>query len=230
LNRQDAKRSAKNLLASFLGVLAVYLTFMSTVILDYGIGNLRSVQRALAKAGAEVLITSDPQRVAEAERVVLPGVGAFGDCMAKFRAAGFEEAVRNHISKDKPFLGICVGMQMLFTTSYENGTHAGLGIFPGEVVRFSNTPGYKVPHMGWNQIRAKNRLPLWSDLPQPAWFYFVHSYHCVPTDPALIAFETDYIHPFCSAIQRGRLLATQFHPEKSQKPGAYLLHKFITMG
>jgi imidazole glycerol-phosphate synthase subunit HisH len=202
---------------------------MSIVILDYGIGNYRSVQKALEKAGAEAIMSRDPQRVAEATHLVLPGVGAFGDCMAKFRATGLEGPVREHLRQDKPFLGICVGMQMLFTTGYENGVHQGLGIFPGEVIRFQNQPGFKVPHMGWNQVRIKNTSPLWADLPQPAWFYFVHSYHCVPRDVSLIAFETEYPQPFCSAIQRGRLLATQFHPEKSQKHGAYLLHKFVTM-
>jgi len=203
---------------------------MPTVILDYGSGNLRSVQRALEKAGAEAIITNDPHRAAEAERLVLPGVGAFGDCMERFRAAGFEEPVREHIARDKPFLGICVGMQMLFTTGYEDGVHQGLDIFPGEVVRFDTRPSYKVPHMGWNQVRVRNSLPLWFDFPRPAWFYFVHSFRCVPAEASLIAFESDYIAPFCSAVQRGRLLATQFHPEKSQKHGAYLLHKFIGMG
>jgi glutamine amidotransferase len=203
---------------------------MQTVILDYGIGNLRSVQRALEKAGAAAVISGDPQRAAEADRLVLPGVGAFGDCVAKFRAAGLETPVREHLANDKSFLGICVGMQMLFTTGYENGVHRGLDIFPGEVVRFENVPGFKVPHMGWNQVRIKNGSPTWTDLPMPAWFYFVHSYYCVPKVSSLVLFETEYTKPFCAAIQRGRLLATQFHPEKSQKSGAQLLHKFLTMG
>lgn len=203
---------------------------MDLIILDYGIGNLRSVQKAFEKVGAAALISGDPQRTAEADGLVLPGVGAFGDCMAKLRAAQLDQPVLEHIKKDKPFLGICVGMQMLFSTGYENGEHSGLGVFEGEVVRFPTLPGWKIPHMGWNQIQVKKRMPMWDDMPQPAWFYFVHSYHCVPQDPALVVFETDYEHKFCSGIQSGRLLATQFHPEKSQKHGLYLLHKFIAMG
>jgi glutamine amidotransferase len=202
---------------------------MSLIILDYKIGNVRSVQKAFEKVGAPAEISSDPDKASQAERLVLPGVGAFGDCMAKLKEAKLDQPVLDHIKKEKPFLGICVGMQMLFSTSYENGTHAGLNIFPGEVVRFAQVDGYKVPHMGWNQANARNHGDFWNDLPQPAWFYFVHSYRCVPGDSALIAMETDYIQPFCSAIQQGRLLATQFHPEKSQKHGLYLLHKFITM-
>jgi glutamine amidotransferase len=207
-----------------------YFSIMSTLILDYGIGNLRSVQKAFEKVGAEAVISSDPDRASEAERLVLPGVGAFGDCMAQLQAARLHQPVLEHIRKDKPFLGICVGMQMLLTTGYENGTHAGLGVFPGEVVRFAPVEGYKIPHMGWNQVRARRPAAFWNDLPAPAWFYFVHSYYCVPRDADLIALEADYTLPFCAAIQRGRLLATQFHPEKSQKHGLYLLHKFVTMG
>ncbi len=202
---------------------------MSLVILDYGIGNLRSVQKAFEKVGTPALITSDPQRVAEATHVVLPGVGAFCDCMDKFTAAQLAEPVLEHLQQDKPFLGICVGMQMLLTTGHENGVHAGLGIFEGEVVRFPTVAGYKVPHMGWNQARVTNEQPFWKGLPHSAWYYFVHSYYCVPKDRSLIALETDYMEPFCSALQRGRLLATQFHPEKSQQAGLELLARFVEM-
>jgi glutamine amidotransferase len=202
---------------------------MSLVILDYGIGNLRSVQKAFEKVGTPALITSDPQRVAEAMHVVLPGVGAFCDCMDKFTAAQLKEPVLDHLRRDKPFLGICVGMQMLLTTGHENGTHAGLGIFEGEVVRFPTQPGYKVPHMGWNQAKVTNEAPFWKSLTDPAWYYFVHSYYCVPKDRSLIALETDYLEPFCSALQRGRLLATQFHPEKSQQAGLNLLAQFVQL-
>jgi len=203
---------------------------MSIVILDYGIGNLRSVQKAFEKVGAPALITSDPQRVAEATHVVLPGVGAFCDCMDKFTAAQLKEPVLEHLRQDKPFLGICVGMQMLLTTGHENGLHAGLGIIEGEVVRFPVVPGYKVPHMGWNQANVTNDHRFWKDLPHPAWYYFVHSYYCAPRDRSLISLETDYINPFCSALQRGRLLATQFHPEKSQQAGLALLAQFVRSG
>jgi imidazole glycerol-phosphate synthase subunit HisH len=202
---------------------------MSLIILDYGIGNLRSVQKAFQKVGSEAIVSSDLNLIATADRLVLPGVGAFADCMDKFTAAGLKEPVLHHLQKGKPFLGICVGMQMLFTTGYENGTHAGLGIFPGTVDRFPMLPGYKIPHMGWNQTRVVGSHQLWQALPQPAWFYFVHSYHCVPEDRSLIALETDYMQPFCSAIQQGRLMATQFHPEKSQAAGLTLLQQFMTL-
>ena len=202
---------------------------MSLVILDYGIGNLRSVQKAFEKVGTPAIISSDPQQAAEADRIVLPGVGAFNDCMDKFTAAQLREPVQEHIHREKPFLGICVGMQMLFTTGYENGVHAGLGIFPGEVVRFPTVPEYKIPHMGWNQVKAISGQLIWKSLPDPAWFYFVHSYYCVPQDRSLIALETDYMLPFCAAILRGRLMATQFHPEKSQKAGLALLMQFVEM-
>lgn len=202
---------------------------MSLVILDYGIGNLRSVQKAFEKVGTPALITSDPQRIAEATHVVLPGVGAFCDCIDKFTAARLREPVLAHIRQDKPFLGICVGMQMLLTTGHENGVHAGLGIFEGEVVRFPTIKGYKVPHMGWNQAVSKNGNAFLNGLPHSAWYYFVHSYYCVPKDRSLVALETDYIAPFCAALQRGRLLATQFHPEKSQQAGLELLKRFVSM-
>lgn len=202
---------------------------MRIVILDYGIGNLRSVQKAIEKVGSPALITSDPQRIAEATHVVLPGVGAFCDCMDKFTSAQLRDPVLAHLRQDKPFLGICVGMQMLLTTGHENGVHAGLGIFEGEVVRFPTVEGNKVPHMGWNQAALKHHDPFWNGLSHPAWYYFVHSYYCVPKDRALVALETDYIAPFCSALQRGRLLATQFHPEKSQWAGLELLRRFVGM-
>lgn len=202
---------------------------MSLVILDYGIGNLRSVQKAFEKIGCPAQITGDPQLVAEAERIVLPGVGAFCDCMDKFTAAQLREPVVSHIQKEKPFLGICVGMQMLFTTGHENGKHGGLGIFAGEVVRFPTAAGYKIPHMGWNQTRVVCDDPFWQSFPQPAWYYFVHSYYCEPADRSLTALEADYIRPFCAAIQRGRLIATQFHPEKSQTAGLELLKRFTEL-
>ncbi len=160
---------------------------------------------------------------------MLPGVGAFCDCMDKFIATQLRAPVLEHIQQDKPFLGICVGMQMLFTTGHENGVHAGLGVFAGEVVRFPTIPGLKVPHMGWNQTKVKSNHPMWKGLPDPLWFYYVHSYYCQPQDVSLIALEADYGLPFCAAIQHGRLLATQFHPEKSQRAGLELLKRFIEL-
>ncbi len=202
---------------------------MSIVILNYGIGNLRSVQKAFEKVGAVAEISADPQRVREAERLVLPGVGAFADCMQKFNAAGLREPLLEHLAREKPFLGICVGMQMLFSTGTENGIHPGLGIIEGEVVRFPQLPGFKIPHMGWNQVRVTSSHSMWKTMPDPAWFYFVHSYHCVPKDRQWQALETEYVVPFCAAVQRDRLLATQFHPEKSQATGLWLLKQFLSI-
>lgn len=202
---------------------------MSLVIIDYGIGNLRSVQKAFEKVGCAAVITGDPEEVAQAERVVLPGVGAFADCMSKFSEARLREPVMEHLEKGTPLLGICVGMQMLFTTGHENGKHAGLGAIEGEVVRFPTVAGYKIPHMGWNQARVVGDDPFWQPLTHPAWYYFVHSYYCVPKERSVVALETEYMQPFCAAIQRERLLATQFHPEKSQQAGLALLKRFVEL-
>lgn len=199
------------------------------VIVDYGMGNLRSVQKAFERFNQAAEITSDPSRVAEAHKVVLPGVGAFCDAIARLNDSGLAEPIRAHVLADKPFLGICLGLQLLFTTGYEDGVHRGLDLFPGEVVRFKNLPGLKVPHMGWNQLRVVRPAPVFADLPPDPSVYFVHSYYVVPRDQGLIATETDYPTPFTSAIWQGNLFATQFHPEKSQRVGLQILHKFATL-
>jgi glutamine amidotransferase len=147
------------------------------VIIDYGMGNLRSVQKALEKVGQPAIITSDPNRIAEAGKVVLPGVGAFRDAIARLHEAGMVEPLVSHIRAGKPFLGICLGLQLLFSKSYEDGEHAGLDLFAGEVVRFPDVPGLKVPHMGWNQLRVRRPAPILSELPDEAAVYFVHSYY-----------------------------------------------------
>jgi glutamine amidotransferase len=196
------------------------------LIVDYGMANLRSVQKAFEKVGASAFISADPNRVAEADRMVLPGVGAFRDAITHLRAAGWVEPIKDHIRQGKPFLGICLGFQMLFTTGYEDGVHAGLDLFPGEVVRFENVPGLKVPHMGWNQLRIRKSAPMLRDLPDDASVYFVHSYYVRPRDTAIIAAETDYPTPFASAIWQDNVFATQFHPEKSQRVGLAMLQKF----
>ena len=164
-----------------------------------------------------------------ASRLVLPGVGAFRACMEALSGRGFDRLVRERVAEGTPLLGVCVGMQMLFTTGHENGMHRGLDIFPGEVVRFEYVTGHKVPHMGWNEVRVKNGSPMWTELPQPAWFYFVHSYYVVPKDPSLIAAETDYPTPFTSAIWKENVAATQFHPEKSQRIGLTMLRNFVEL-
>jgi glutamine amidotransferase len=199
------------------------------VIVDYGLANLRSVQKAFEKLGFAAEITSDPDRVREARKVVLPGVGAFRDAIAGLHQKGLSAPIAEHIRRGKPFFGICLGLQMLFTVSREDGEHRGLDLFPGEVVRFADLPGLKVPHMGWNQIRVRRPAPHLADLPPDASVYFVHSYHVVPRDPALTACETDYPAPFTSAVWQDNVFATQFHPEKSQRVGLGLLHKFATL-
>jgi glutamine amidotransferase len=198
----------------------------SIIIVDYGMANLRSVQKAFEKLGHPAEITSDPNRVADANKLVLPGVGAFRDAIAKLKETGLSAPIVGHIQAGKPFLGICLGLQLLFTKSYEDGEYAGLDLLPGEVVRFPAIPGLKVPHMGWNQLRIKKRAPVLRDIPDDSAVYFVHSYYVVPKDPGIIATETDYPSPFTSAIWRDSIFATQFHPEKSQQVGLSMLKAF----
>ncbi len=198
-------------------------------IIDYQMGNLRSVQKGFERVGFEAEITSDPQRLAAAEKVVLPGVGAFGDAMAELRTRGLVEPIRELIAAGKPFLGICLGLQLLFDVGYEGGEHAGLGVLRGKVVRFDLPPGFKVPHMGWNQGRFVRPAPVLDGLQDGTHFYFVHSYYVVPEDPTLLAIETTYGHPFCAMIWRDNLFATQFHPEKSQSDGLRLLRNFAKL-
>jgi glutamine amidotransferase len=196
------------------------------VIVDYGMANLRSVQKAFEKLGYAAQIASAPERIAGADKLVLPGVGAFRDAIARLRQSHLDEPILEHIQAGKPFFGICLGLQLLFTTSYEDGIYRGLNLFPGDVVRFPQMPGLKVPHMGWNQLCIKKPAPHLADLPPEPSVYFVHSYYVVPKDPSLIATETDYPTPFTSAIWKDNVFATQFHPEKSQKVGLAMLHKF----
>ena len=196
------------------------------LIVDYGMANLRSVQKAFEKQGHAAEISGDPNRVAEADKVVLPGVGAFRDAIVRLHEAGLARPLCEHVRAGKPFLGICLGLQLLFTTSHEDGRHTGLDLFPGEVVRFPETAGLKVPHMGWNQLRVKRRAPEQKDVPEGGAVYFVHSYYVVPKDPGIVAAETDYPTPFTSAIWCDNVFATQFHPEKSQRIGLTMLRNF----
>jgi glutamine amidotransferase len=195
-------------------------------IVDYGSGNLRSVQKAFERLGTAARITDDPQVVAESERVVLPGVGAFGDAMRALRQRGLVEPIVAHVRADKPFFGICMGLQLLFETGLEGGRHDGLGLLSGEVVRFDLPAGIKVPHMGWNTVRWRDAATGGGD----DWYYFVHSYHARPSDAVVVAATTDYGGEFVSAVSRGRLFATQFHPEKSQATGLGLLASFVGRG
>jgi imidazole glycerol-phosphate synthase subunit HisH len=198
-------------------------------IIDYGMGNLRSVQKAFEHVGARAVICRTPVEAADAELLVLPGVGAFRDAIAELNRHDFVGLIREHVEADRPFLGICLGLQLLFDVSYEDGEYEGLGIIPGEVVRFPSQPGLKIPHMGWNtlNIRKPNRL-LDDAGPQPS-VYFVHSYYVKPNDDSVVAATTEHGVEFCSMISRGNLYATQFHPEKSQKQGLNLLKNFATL-
>ncbi len=198
----------------------------SIVIVDYGMANLRSVQKAFEKFGHAAEISGDPNRVAAADKVVLPGVGAFRDAIARLNESGLAEPLREHMRRGKPFFGICLGLQMLFTKSYEDGEHRGLDYFPGEVVRFTDVPGLKVPHMGWNQLHVRRAAPPLVEFPENGAVYFVHSYYVVPRDKNIIATETDYPTPFTSAIWSDNVFATQFHPEKSQRVGLEMLRRF----
>jgi glutamine amidotransferase len=199
------------------------------MIVDYGMANLRSVQKAFEKLGFAAEITSDANRIGEAEKLVLPGVGAFQDAIDRVRESGQAEPILHHVRAGKPFFGICLGMQMLFTTSYEDGVFTGLDLFPGEVVRFPATPGLKVPHMGWNQLQIRRPAPALRDLPENTNVYFVHSYYVKPRDTGIIATETDYPTPFVSAIWHENVFATQFHPEKSQRIGLTMLKNFASL-
>ena len=199
-------------------------------IIDYGMGNLRSVQKGFETVGHQAVVTSEAARVAAAAKVVLPGVGAFEDAMAELGRRELIEPVLEAINSGKPFLGICLGLQLLFEISHENGEHRGLGVLPGEVVRFQVPPEYSVPHMGWNQLAIRRRAPILEGIAEGTHFYFVHSFYVVPREAEVIATETDYPEPFCSMIWRDHLYATQFHPEKSQADGLRILKNFAELG
>jgi glutamine amidotransferase len=199
------------------------------VIVDYGMANLRSVQKAFEKVGAAAEITSDPNRIGAASKLVLPGVGAFRDAIAHLRDARVADPIEDHIGKGRPFLGICLGLQLLFTRSHEDGNYPGLDLFPGDVVRFPTKPGLKVPHMGWNQLRFRKPCPLFAGLDSGAAVYFVHSYYPEPLDRSIVAAEANYPTPFTAAIWRDNVYATQFHPEKSQSVGLTMLRNFARL-
>jgi glutamine amidotransferase len=200
-------------------------------IIDYGMGNLRSVQKGFEKIGAEAIVTADPQVVLQADKVVLPGVGAFRDCMRNLEQAGFIEPILRVIAEGRPFLGICVGMQLLFTDSVEFGLYQGLNVIPGHVLRFPDNmhvanEALKVPQMGWNQLQFKRRPPAFEGIADGSNVYFVHSYYVQPDNDDVIATTTDYGIDFCSAVWKDNIVATQFHPEKSQDVGLRILKNF----
>jgi glutamine amidotransferase len=199
-------------------------------IVDYGMANLRSVQKAFERIGYTATITGDPAHVREAAKVILPGVGAFRDAIARLRETHLDAAITDHIRSGRLFLGICLGLQMLFTRDHEDGLHEGLGLFQGDVVRFPNVTGIKVPHMGWNALSfPRPNCPLFVGLPPDPAVYFVHSYYPNPSDSGVIAATADYPQPFTAAIWRDNVFATQFHPEKSQSVGLQMLQNFAGM-
>lgn len=198
-------------------------------IVDYGMGNLRSVQKAFEKLGHAAEICDQPSKLGDVDKLVLPGVGAFRDAIHEVRRREFVAPIMDHLASGKPFLGICLGLQMLFDVSYEDGEWPGLGIIPGKVVRFQDQPGLKIPHMGWNQLQIAGEPALLANIPRDAHFYFVHSYHVVPTDRNVVIADCEHGERFVAAIGKGNLWATQFHPEKSQKHGLQLLANFAAM-
>ena len=205
-------------------------------VIDYGMGNLRSVQKSLEFVGAKVIVTHDPDLILNANSVVLPGVGAFKDCMANLKKLKLIDPIRKFIDGGKPLLGICLGLQVLFEESEEYGPVAGLGILPGKVVKFpggssetKNGRPIKIPHMGWNQIKVKKNVPLFRGVGDAPYFYFVHSYYVVPEDQNMIATVTNYGVEFVSGIQHKNIYAFQFHPEKSQTLGLSILEQFSNL-
>jgi glutamine amidotransferase len=197
-------------------------------IIDYGMANLRSVQKAFETVGVRADIISTPGEIERADKIVLPGVGALADAVRTLRAKELVEPILGHIEAKKPFLGICLGLQMLFDVGYEDGEHECLHVIKGKCVRFDvdATRGLKVPHMGWNQLEIRRASPILRDLPANPHVYFVHSYHVVPEDAQVIATVTDYGGRFVSSIWRENVMATQFHPEKSQRIGLKMLANF----
>ena len=200
-----------------------------TVIVDYGMGNLRSVEKAVEAVGGHPLISGIPDIVSRAERLILPGVGAFGDAMENLRRQRLDDVIREAVSRGKPLLGLCLGLQLLFTESEEFGRHDGLNLIPGKVLKFQE-PGLRVPHVGWNQIEGTQPDSLLQGIPEGSYFYFVHSYYVEPERGEDILRWTNYGRSFCSIACRGKVWGAQFHPEKSQDAGKKLLRNFLSVG
>lgn len=200
-------------------------------IIDYGMGNLRSVQKAFERIGHSAVVTRDKKVINDADKIVLPGVGAFPDCMKNLADLGLIDPIIKGVEAGKPFFGICLGLQVLFTESEEFGTHKGFDIIKGRVIRFpaglsSNGTKLKIPHMGWNEIRMKKKTPVLDGIPEGSYLYFVHSYYVVPEDKKITATTTDYGVEFVSSIWKDNIFACQFHPEKSQQAGLKILENF----
>jgi glutamine amidotransferase len=197
------------------------------VIIDYGMGNLRNVQRGFEKIGLEARVTRNKNEIQKASAIVLPGVGAFKDCMINLEKYGLAEPILRSIEKGKPYLGICLGLQILFSESEEFGSHKGLDLIKGKVVKFKSDPEHKVPHMGWNTVDIEREIPLLQGIVSGDFFYFVHSYYVIPEERHWISTLTHYGRPFASSIWKENIFATQFHPEKSQHKGLRILENFV---
>lgn len=200
----------------------------TTALVDYGVGNLRSVEKALQAAGATVIRTGDQGQIREADRLVLPGVGAFGECARRLRESRLDRLVVEAVEKGKPVLGLCVGLQLMFDEGFEFGRHQGLGLIPGRVVRFPDT-GARIPQIGWNQIEKRRAHALLDGLDDGTYFYFVHSYYVEPRDEDAVLAWTEYGITYPSICAQGQVLGAQFHPEKSQNAGLKLLANFARM-
>jgi len=196
-------------------------------IIDYGMGNLRSVQKAFERVGAQAVVINNPEALQDADALVLPGVGAFGDAMTNLRAAGLVGPILSAVGEGKPLLGICLGMQLLFEESEEMGCHQGLSLLPGRVRRFAE--GLKVPHIGWNQIHIRRPCPLLTGVRDGSFAYFVHSYYADPAEEEIVVAVTDYGPGFASVVAQGRVFGIQFHPEKSQDVGLRILRNFVSL-
>ena len=198
-------------------------------IIDYGMGNLRSVQKAIEAVGHSAAVTADPDIIARADKVILPGVGAFADAIAHLRETGLADAFSEAVRAGKPCLGVCLGLQLLFDASEEDGEHVGLGLIPGRIVRFPSAPGLKIPHMGWNTLDVCKPHPILNGLEMDASVYFVHSYHARPENRTDIIAESNYPGPFAAMVARDNLVAAQFHPEKSQRVGLTMYANFARL-
>lgn len=200
-----------------------------TAIIDYDAGNLKSVEKALAALGEKTVVTRDREEILAADRVILPGVGAFGDAMERLRQYGLVEVIRQAAASGKPFLGICLGLQLMFERSEESEGVEGLGIFKGEILKIPDHPGLKIPHMGWNSLSIKPGSRLFSGIPQQAYVYFVHSYYLRAADEAIVAASTEYSTHIHAAVESGNIFACQFHPEKSSGLGLQILKNFVSL-
>ncbi len=199
------------------------------VVVDYGMGNLRSVQKGFEKIGCEAVISRDPEQVVKADKLVLPGVGAFPECMKNLKKYELIEPIGEFLACGRPFLGICLGLQLLFAESEEFGRHEGLGVLPGKVVEFGRDMGLKIPHMGWNQVSFTKEVPIFKGIPTESYFYFVHSFYVLPENREHIAGQSDYGITFPCAVAKDNIFAVQFHPEKSQQNGLRILENFAAL-